>query len=380
MRPDDEARRIADELEQEIRGARRGDAWEPGTPEDGEPQPVPVLVRLADVAPEPVRWLWQHWIPDGALTVLDGDPGLGKSTLTLDLAARVSRGWAMPPGSGPDPERLPANVLLLGAEDVLKYTVRPRLDAAGADSERVHSLEGVRTGDVIRDPVLPWDLALVAERVEKWDVRLIVVDPLMAFLGGEYDAHKDQDIRRCLRPMRDLAERLGCAILLLRHLNKLSGGAALYRGGASIGITGAARASLLVGRDPEDEAVRVLAMNKSNLGPIPRSLSYRLEAVNGTSRVAWLGETDLAPHEILWHHVGGPPKPRGRPSDALEDAKNLLADLVDEGPVPVETLRAEAARRKIHWSSVRRAKEELGLEHRRVAGEWFWERPEMAVE
>lgn len=273
--------------------------------------PEPVIVTLSSVAPEPVPWLWDGWLPDSTLCLLDGDPGLGKSSLTLDWAARVTKGWPMPPAAGDAVVRDPAAVLLLGAEDVLKYTVRPRLDAAGADADLVHSLEGFRESGKVRDPQLPWDLEHLAGFIGERGVRLVIVDPLMAFLGTEFDAHKDQDVRRCMRPLRDLAERLRVCILLVRHLNKLNGGAALYRGGGSIGITGAARASLIVGRDPQDPKRHVLAMNKINVGPLPRSLAYRIDPEKGVSRIGWEGECDLTRDDILWHQTAAAP---GRPA------------------------------------------------------------------
>ncbi len=203
----------------------------PGASTSNEPPPEPIIVQLSDVVAETVRWLWHGWMPSGTLVVLDGDPGLGKSTLTLDLTARITTGRLMPPGEGGD-LRGPGCVLLLGAEDVLRYTVRPRLDAAGADNERVFALEGFRAADGHERPVgLPADLERMEEFIVGRGISLVVVDPLMAYLGTDIDAHKDQDVRRCLRPLARLAERTGTTILLLRHLNKLSGGPALYRGG-----------------------------------------------------------------------------------------------------------------------------------------------------
>ena len=213
---------------------------------DGRPPCEPVLVCVGDVAAEPVPWLWPSWLPLEALAVLDGDPGLGKSSLTLDLAARVSRGWAMPPGGGEVCE--PAGVVLLSAEDTIKHTIRPRLDAAGADLTRVHHMEAVRQGEAERLPVLPYDLDLLSDWVIARNVRLIVVDPLTAYLSGEFNCHVDQDVRQALRPLAKLAEKLRICVLFIRHLNKLSTGPALYRGTGSIAITGSARAADLGAR------------------------------------------------------------------------------------------------------------------------------------
>lgn len=340
-----------------------------------KPPPEAVLLQMSQVQAERVRWLWPGWMPEGTLVVLDGDPGLGKSTLTLDLAARISTARAMPPLEGPDLGRKPGGVILLGAEDSLAHTVRPRLDAAGADLDRVYSLEAVRQGDAERPPVLPYDLELVADRVGEWSVKLIVVDPLMAFLGTEYDAHKDQDIRRCLHPLAKLAEKLDVTVLLLRHLNKLSGGPALYRGGSSIGISGAARASLIVGRDPDADRL-VLAMNKCNLGPKPVSLAYRLESAGLGVRVVWEGEApDLGANEILAHSPKPAPKPIGRPPDELRDACRFLGDLLCGGPMAAREVEEKVEESEHSWRTVQRAKAELGVRSFRQGGAWFWELP-----
>lgn len=354
----------------------------PGPPavSDKEQVPaVPVFVRLSTVVREPVRWLMPGWIPDGTLTLLDGDPGLGKSTLTLDLAARLSRGWDMPPLPGGTARHDPVGVLLLGAEDSLKNTVGPRLDAAGADSDYVHYFDCVRQGEAERDPLLPWDLELLEDWLIQNAVRLIVVDPLVAFLSSEFDAHKDQDIRRCLRALRKFAEKLDIAMLLLRHLNKLQGGASLYRGGGSIGISGAARSSLIVGRDPADDGKKVLAMNKINVGPYPRSLAYRIEPMpTGAARIAWLGETDLQAHEILWHHAASAQNGKqgggmGRPVEQIKAAKSLLVDLLSDGqPMAVSQIRLASISADIGWRTMEKAKDEMDVTAFKMGSCWYW--------
>jgi hypothetical protein len=285
-------------------GQAAGGASAPG--QSGTPQPAPVLTRLDTVTPQPVLWSWPGRIPRGMVTLLDGNPGEGKSTLAIDVAARVTRAWAMPPDSGPAPGGKPEGVLLLSAEDDLRRTIRPRLDAAGADLARVFSFEAVRQGDDERPPVLPWDLALVEAMIRAEGIGLIVVDPFMAFLDGRIDAHRDSDVRRCLHNFKRLAERCVVAILIIRHLNKLVGGPALYRGGGSIGITGAARSALLAGRDPADPGRHVLASVKCNLGGMVPSLAYQLvgSLTDGVARIEWLGPVDLTADDILQHASG----------------------------------------------------------------------------
>ncbi|WP_368834357.1 AAA family ATPase [Mycobacterium intracellulare] len=266
------------------------------------------LTRLADVEPEEVSWHWRGRLPVGKLVTLDGDPGLGKSTLALAIAAIITRGGHWPDGSACEH---PGAVLLMSAEDGLADTVRPRLDAAGADVDHVHAIEGVSINDengerTLRPPNLA-DITSLEEAITRTGARLLVIDVVMAYLPVGTDAHKDQDIRRVLSRLAALAERTRCTILLLRHLNKAKGGDPLYRGGGSIGIVGAARAGMLVAPDPEDPERRVLASVKSNLGPPPGSLAYRLVEAgdHGVARVQWEGSTEHTARTLLADHSDG---------------------------------------------------------------------------
>lgn len=242
-------------------------------------------VDLSEVQREEVTWLWPSRIPMGRTTLLDGDPGLGKSTLTLDIAARVTRG-----GLFPDDSRAPlGNVVILSAEDGLGDTVRPRLEAAGADLTRVMAIKGVRRrGEGSSPPDIRDDLDAIA-RVLKPDTKLMVVDPLMAYLPDNVNPNRDHEIRRCLLPLTEFATRTGIAVLLVRHLKKNDHGhGALYAGGGSIGIAGAARSVLMMGPDPDNPARRVVAAVKTNLCPMPPSLAFVIEpAEDGTPTLAW---------------------------------------------------------------------------------------------
>ena len=266
-------------------------------------KPTFSLLCLADVAPERVSWLWPGRIPLGKLVTLDGDPGLGKSTLGLNFAAPVTTGGVWPDGTTC---AHPGAVLLMSAEDGLADTVRPRADVAGADVARVHAIAGVPVpGDdggppTLRPPTIA-DVTAMEDAIRQTGARLLLIDVLMAYLPTGVDSHKDQDIRRVLSRLSELADRTGCTILLIRHLNKTTGRDPLYRGGGSIGIVGAARAGLLVAPDPDDPERRVLASIKSNLGPPPESLTYRLVEGGdyGVARVQWEGATTHTAHGLL---------------------------------------------------------------------------------
>jgi hypothetical protein len=319
-------------------------------------RPTPGLVCLADVQPERVSWLWQGRIPVGKLVTLDGDPGLGKSTLACALAAPVTTA-----GSWPDGTRCmyPGDVILMSAEDGLADTVRPRLDAAGADVKRVHALEGVPILDedgerTLRPPTLA-DIVTLEDVVTTTKARLLVVDVVMAYLPAGTDAHKDQDVRRVLSRLSSLADRTGCTVLLLRHLNKAKGGDPMYRGGGSIGIVGAARAGLLVAPDPDDPDRRVLASVKSNLGPAPESLAYRLvgSGDHGVARVQWEGNTNHTAHTLL-------AEPHGEDAGAATEAEQWLHDyLTEQGAAPSKSVKAAAAKVGIAERTLKRASSSL---------------------
>jgi putative DNA primase/helicase len=270
--------------------------------EAGNSTPVPpseVITRLDQVRLERVEWLWPGRLPLGKLVVLDGDPGTGKSTLAIGLAARVTTGSPMP-----DRAVLPrpASVVVLTAEDGLGDTVRPRLEAARGDAAKVHVLEAVRESDgTERPPRIPEDLARLEALVRRLGAKLVIVDVLAAYLSGQVDSYRDADVRRALHPLARLAEETGAVVLVLRHLSKSGGTNALYRGGGSIGIIGAARVGLLAAIDPEDEGRRVLAVTKSNLAAIPTALAYRLvpDEQHDCARVEWLGATAHQPSDLL---------------------------------------------------------------------------------
>lgn len=332
-----------------------------------------VLTRLADVEPEAVEWLWPGRVPLGKITVLEGDPGLGKSTVALALAAGVSRGLPLPGGGlfGPAP------VLLLSAEDGLADTVRPRLDAAGADVRRVFSLALV-IDDAEMLPTLDGDLPRIDAAIVESGAQFLVVDPLVAFLGGEVNSYRDQDVRRALAPLAKMAERHRVAVLVVRHLTKGGGAASIYRGGGSIGIVGAARSALLVAKDPDDEARRIVAPVKSNLSKPPASLAYRIEeAPNGSSRIVWEeGEVGISADQLLAAQVSVTPGEVSDRSDR-DDASDFLREFLSDGPKPATEGIGEGRRHGFTPKQLRRARTTLGVRPRKdgMNGPWLWTLP-----
>lgn len=288
------------------------------------------IIDLQGRRPGPVSWLWPGRLPAGKLVVIDGDPSSAKSTLTLDLAARVSTGrpW---PDQTPCPQ---GSVLLLSAEDGVDDTIVPRLLAAGADMSRVKPLVRVEVTDEegrsrMTLPSLPRDIGIILDLVRQYGIRLVVIDVLMAYLSGRVDAHRDQDVRGVLHELAQLAEVTGATIVLIRHLNKGSGGNPLYRGGGSIGIVGAARSAFLIARDPDDRERIVMVPTKSNLAAMPPALAFRLESVPeyGVARVRWETEpVDFTADRLL----SGPSSDEDR-EEADEAVAWLKAYLEDQG-------------------------------------------------
>ncbi len=343
------------------------------------------LLRLDAVAPRAVRWLWPGRIPLGKLTILDGDPGQGKSLLTLDLAARVSQGTALPDGARGDLDG-PAGVVLLSAEDDPADTILPRLLAAGGDPSRVVLLQGVREvrgeeaageGAERERGVTLLDLEAIRAAVMAVDARLVVIDPLMAYLGST-DAHVDAAVRAVLAPLSRLSAELDVAVVVVRHLTKAGGGQPLYRGGGSIGFVAAARAGLLVAPDPDDASGRrrVLAVTKSNLAAHPPSLAYAIEAPDGVPRVVWLGTCAHDARALLTAPAEA--EERG----ALADAEAFLRDLLASGPVDTDRVKAEARKAGVAERTLWRAKTLLGVRAQKSGfgdtGRWRWALPRPA--
>lgn len=337
------------------------------------------IFRLDEVPARPVAWLWPGRVPLGKLTILDGDPGLGKSTLLLDLAARLTTARPMPDDpvdtQAPAPSShplTPSSILLISAEDAAADTVRPRLEAAGADLSRVFlwsHLPDALGGGL---PELPRDVPWIDRLVGRFTPRLVLLDPLVAYLGRGVNPHSDQDVRRALAPLARLAEDRDLALVVVRHLAKRAARNPLYRGGGSIGLIGAARSGLLVARDPDDPSAarRILASLKSNLGPPPPSLAFRLvPSPNGAATLAWEGPSHHTPATLL-----AEPAPEST-TRALDEAKTILTAILADGPLPAETARRQALQAGLALHTIRRAKLALGIRSHKLPDHWLWSLP-----
>jgi RecA-family ATPase len=223
----------------------------------------------------------------------------------------------------------------------------------------VVALTAVRSEGAERLPELPHDLERLQEAISRCDAALVVIDPLVAYLAAEVNAHRDQDVRRALAPVAWVAHRTGAAVLVVRHLTKSAGGSnAVRRGGGSIGIIGAARSGLLVAADPDDEERRVLAPTKANLARLSPSLLYRIvSAGEHASAVEWLGETPYRADDLLAE------ADRREHRGAMEEAVDFLRQALAEGPIPSRTVWEESEAAGIARITLRRAKDRLGVRH-----------------
>jgi archaellum biogenesis ATPase FlaH len=253
----------------------------------------PPGVKLSEVKTQQIDWLWQRRIPLGKITILDGDPGMGKSLLAINIAACVSTGRPMPD----DTPGRQGSIILIAPEDSAEDTIKPRMEAAGGDPSKVFLINTIedfdekRLGIYARTFSLSRDLDDLEREIKRTNAILVVLDPLMAILGRNIDSSRDQDVREVFTPLAQLAERNGCAILIIRHLNKGTSDKVLYRGAGSIGIIAAARTALLVAHDPDDEQKRVFATSKNNLSKLAPNLNYQVvENEHGTPYIQWLGE------------------------------------------------------------------------------------------
>jgi hypothetical protein len=330
---------------------------------------------MRDLSAESVDWLWPDRLAAGKLSLLDGDPGQGKSLVSLDLVSRFTTAAPLPDGFRP---RAPISVVLIGAEDDVEDTTVPRLQAAGADPDRIHIFHGRKTEHgQVQLPAFPDDCDLLADVLRTTGGRLVIADPLMAFLSHHLCAVNDQMVRQALGPLARVADATGAAILLVRHLTKGgTGRRAIYRGSGSIAIIAAARTAFVLGRDAEETDLRLLACTKNNLSAPPPTLGFRIERTEqGQPRVVWVGEVDVTADELVV-------APRRRAGEALPEARSFLEQFLQDGPAGREEIIRQARAHGIADRTLIRAKGELKVVSEQCARDghnlWYWLLPQDA--
>jgi archaellum biogenesis ATPase FlaH len=336
--------------------------------------PAAIMRRFAEIKPETLRWLWPGRIPLGKLTLLVGDPGLGKSLATIDIAARVTRGASFPDGAACEL----GNVIMASAEDDPADTIRPRLDAANADVSRVHTLEGMRvtlsdSSTVDRPFDLETGIATLEDALARTrDVRLIIIDPISAYLGGA-DSNTNAEVRGLLSPLAALAAKHSVAMLCVSHLRK-SSGAAVHRAIASIAFTAAARSVWAVAPDPSDPARRLMVAVKQNLAPDIDGLAFRIETQGDLPTVAWeSGGVDVDVNNLL--NVAS-----SEDHSERRDAEEWLSEYLSDGPAGAREAIRAANDVGITKSTLWRAADSLRVVKRKLGGRgagWEWSLPDL---
>ena len=322
------------------------------------------LINMEQVEIEKIDWLLYPFIPFGKVTIVQGDPGEGKTTMVLQIIAKLTKGEAVLP-SGSDESALeektmvlePVNVIYQTAEDGLGDTIKPRLLSAGADCSRVMVIDD-------NDQALTMMDARLEEAIIKTNARLVVLDPIQGFMGTAVDMHRANEIRPLMKRVAVRAEKYHCAIILIGHMNKNSNGKSSYRGLGSIDFQAAARNVLIVGRIKDEPEIRVVCHVKSSLAPEGKSIAFRLDKDTGFE---WIGEYDISADDLLSGDNRG---------QKIHAAKEFLKEILASGSVAQTKVAEEAESRRIKKKTLWNAKKELEIDSVKIGNQWFWMLPE----
>ena len=320
------------------------------------------IISSTNVEVREINWLWYPFIPRGKVTILQGDPGEGKSTFMLTLAAYLTRGEALPftdCGEPPDP----ITVLYQSTEDDYDDTIVPRFIKAGGIRDRLAFIDE-------SEYPLTFDDDRILEGIKQTGAKLLVLDPLASYIG-DCSLNASNEVRQKFNALINAARETDCAIVVVNHMNKMPGLKAIYRTPGSIDVAGAVRSILLLARDPDEEDKRYLVQTKMNLASKGDALEFRID----DGGIKFTGITDKTADEILRKQdfVSG----IGRPDVKLQEAKEVIEELLAAGAaVPAEDCEAVLKKNGIRRSTAQSAKRELGIESVRIQDRWYWKLPE----
>ena len=310
------------------------------------------MIKMSEIQSQEIDWLWYPFIPYGKLTIVQGDPGDGKTTMVLNIAAKLSKGEGLEENMKV-PE--PMNIIYQTAEDGLADTVKPRLEAAGADCERVLVIDE-------SDKSLSMSDERLEEAIKQTGARLLILDPIQAYLGGGVDMNRANEARDMTKKLGALAEKYKCAIVLIGHMNKAAGNKAAYRGMGSIDFFAVARSVLLVGRVEGQPDIRAVVQIKNNLAAFGHPKAFQLSE----DGFRWLGDYEITADEVLG---GIAPK-----VNKFEQAKQLLWELAETSNMVSSTEIMELAKEEgISKRTMESAKRELQIPAKRINNTWYWD-------
>lgn len=309
------------------------------------------IINMADVEAVAVKWLWKPYIPLGKITIIQGDPGEGKTTLALSIAAALTQGEKLPNEAE---SQAPMNVIYQTAEDGLADTIKPRLEAVNADCARVLVIDESKE-----------ELSMTDERIEKaiqqTGAKLIILDPIQAYIGANVDMHRANEIRPVMSKLGRIAEEYGCAVVLIGHMNKAAGQKSSYRGLGSIDITAVARSVLIVGKMRDSPSKRIMTQAKSSLALVGKSLLFE---INENSELEWKGEVDITAEQFFENG--------GAELSKLEIATEFLLETLKDGKVSQKEIAAAASDYDFSARTLNEAKKNLKVLSIKADNKWYW--------
>jgi archaellum biogenesis ATPase FlaH len=319
------------------------------------------MIKLSNVKTEQVKWLWHPYIPFGKITMIQGDPGEGKTTLVLTITALLTKGLPLPEQST---SCEPVNVIYQTAEDGLADTIKPRLEEACADCSRVIVIDDAKIPLTFTDD-------RIEEAIKRENVKLLIFDPLQAFLGGNTDMHRANEVRPIFRRLANVADRTGCAIVIIEHMNKMSATKGLYRGLGSIDIAAAARSILVVGKSKDSDDCRIMAHLKSSLAPVGQSITFEInEGIHFTG-------TNTITAEQLLNGGGFGTEFKAKKKDCVIEE---LPKLLEHGEIPCQEVYDYFEEMGISPRTVQDVKKILGVQsHKRSYG-FAWAQPKSTTQ
>ena len=308
------------------------------------------LIYYKDIESRKIEWLWYPYIPYGKMTLVQGDPGEGKTTFILSLLSILSTGGKLPCSE----LTVSGSAIYQNTEDDNADTIKPRLEQHGADCSKICFISSQNDTVSLEDDLEKW--------VREADAKILVLDPIQSFIGENTDMNRANSVRPRMNRLKEIAESTGCAVILIGHLNKNASGKANYRGLGSIDFSAAARSILVIGKPVDHPELRVMAHLKSNLGPIGKSLAFSLD----DGKVTWVGEYDITAEE-LFSSSGAE-----REAPKFTSASVFLSTFLKDGEKSYKEVISAADSEGISKRTLARAKDDLDILSIKRQDGWYW--------